>query len=123
MYYFVSTKNFDGKILSPRIPVNRMNNEDECTKRICVSQSIDGCLVATYYEVGEMVYVHSCESNSVVSPSTIQVEDSPFTGEQWITKPVLVTLFIKLKITERIKRTASVDSRMAIDTYCYEVLC
>jgi hypothetical protein len=83
-----------------------MNNEDEGMERICVSQSIDGCLVATYYDKNDTVYVHTCNPNlnKVICPTIEQVEDSPFTGEQWIIEPVEMKLFMTLKITERIPR-------------------
>jgi len=120
MYYFVSIKNFDNQILHPRIPKNRMNNEDEEIERICVSQSIDGCLVATYYGVGDIIYVHTCESDKVISPTPEQVEDAPFTGEQWIIEPVEMKLFMKLEITEKIDRVIG-NADLSIDTYRYRV--
>jgi len=122
MYYFVSNKNFDGQTLYPRIPKNRMCNEDEGIERICVSQSIDGCLIATYYVVGDIVYVHTCEPNydKVITPSIKQVEDSPFTGEQWIIEPVKMNLFMKLIITETIERIIG-DGDMNINTYRYKI--
>jgi hypothetical protein len=120
VYYFVSINNFDGKTLYPRVPINRMDNEDESTERICVSQSIDGCLVATYYEVGDIVYVHTCEPNKVVTPTYKQVEDAPFTGEQWILEPVEMKLFIRLKITKRINRKLG-GTNLPMDTYGYDI--
>lgn len=117
-YYFVSTQNFDDKILYPRIPKNRMVNEDEDIERICVSQSIDGCLVATYYDVGDIIYVHTCESDKVITPTEEQVKDAPFTGEQLILEPVKMELFMKLKIKDKIKRIVG-DTNLDIDTYYY----
>jgi len=120
LYYFVSKQNFDGKILYPRIPKNRMNNEDEEIERVCVSQSIDGCLIATYYDIGDIIYVYTCESNKVISPTIKQVEDSPFTGEQWIVEPIKMKLFMKLEITEKIERVVG-DNDLSIDTYRYRI--
>jgi len=119
IYYFVSDKNFDGQILYPRIPYNRMDNEDDEIERICVSQSIDGCLLATYYGLTDIVYVHSCESDKVISPTIKQVPDTPFTGEQWIIEPVKMKLFITIKITQIIKREFH---NMPMDIYCYKIM-
>ena len=52
MYYFVSTTNFDKQTLYPRIPHSRMLNEDDKTERICVSKSIDNCLVSVGFVCG-----------------------------------------------------------------------
>ena len=119
MYYFVSDRDFDGQTLYPRLPENRAPNEDESTERVCVSQSIDGCLVATYYGVGNIIYVHTCESDQVISPTFKQVEDAMFTGEQWILEPVEMKLLIRLKITQVIKRT--LGDKIPLNTYCYGI--
>lgn len=121
IYYFASVRNFDGEILYPKIPKYRMNNEDEKVKRICVSQSIDGCLVATHYNMGDIVFIHTCKSNNIISPNTKQVIDTPFTGEKWITKPVKMKVFIKLRIEEQIKRTL-INTGLDINTYRYSLL-
>lgn len=118
-YYFVSDQNFDNETLHPRIPENRLYGEDEEIERICVSQSVDGCLIATYYCKGDEIYVHKCESNSVISPTIDQVADSYFTGEQWITEPVEMKLFMKIKITNVFSRR--IDGN-PINCYDYEVI-
>lgn len=120
-YYFVSNQNFNGEILYPRIPENRMNKEDSETKRICVSQSIDGCLVATYYDPEDIIYVHYCESDKVTTPTVKQVEDAPITGEQWILESVEMKLFMILKITDVIKRSLGMFGTMPINTYRYVI--
>ena len=105
-YYFASKNNFDKQILEPRIPVNRMNSENDTTKRVCVSQSINGCLTAVgMFNIGDTVYVHKCKSDNVIQPFIEQVQDSCFTGELWILEPVEMELFITLVIIGLIDAT------------------
>ena len=66
MYYFVSDRNFDSETLEPRIPINRLLDEDDKIERICVSKSIIGCLSAISPEEGEILFVHTCKSNNVI---------------------------------------------------------
>jgi hypothetical protein len=98
MYYFVSKQNFNGQILYPRVPENRMTCEDADTPRICVSKSINGCLSAVGVFGEDEVYVHWCESSNVIQPTVDQVPDCPFTGEEWIVEPVVMNGFMKIKI-------------------------
>lgn len=48
--------------------------------------------------MGEIVYIHQCKSNNVIQPTTDQVVDVCFTGEQWILEPVKMKLFMKIVI-------------------------
>ena len=99
IYYFASDVNFDGKILYPRIPKNRMTTEENTIQRICVSKSIIGCLTAIGgFDIGDVVYIHQCQSNKVYQPTTKEVADSCFTGEEWILEPVKMKLFTTIKI-------------------------
>ena len=105
MYYFASTKNFDkDTILYPRIPENRSIDEDEYTPRICVSQSINGCLTAIADNIleNDVVYIYQCKSRSVRQPSLDEVPDAFITGEQWVLKPIKINLFFTVKIKKRI---------------------
>jgi len=98
-YYFASKNNFDRETLTPRIPTNRMKCEDDIIQRICVSQSINGCLTAVgLFNIGDIIYIHKCNSNNVIQPSIEQVGDVCFTGEQWILEPVKMELFITVII-------------------------
>lgn len=108
-YYFASKQDFDNQILKPRIPIHKYKSEDEKTNRICVSQSINGCLTAigSRFSIGEIVYVHQCESNNVIQPTTDQVVDVCFTGEQWILEPVVMHLFMKIVIIGLIDATVN----------------
>jgi len=98
-YYFASRENLDGKTLTPRIPLSRMEIEDDKTERICVSKSINGCLSACQcWCKDETVKIYKCESNKVIQPTLEQVPDRCFTGEEWIIEPVKMELFMKVKI-------------------------
>ena len=46
IYFFVSKQDFNNKIIYPKIPIHKSDNENDKIKRICVSQSIYGCLSA-----------------------------------------------------------------------------
>lgn len=99
-YYFASKKNFDQKVLEPRIPECKYDSEDAEIKRICVSQSINGCLTAigSRFDLGDEVYIHQCESNNVIQPTPEQVVDVQLTGEQWILEPIKMELCFKIII-------------------------
>ena len=101
-YYFVSDKNLDGETLYPRIPKNRMFHEDSSIERICVSQSINGCLTAVGgIEIGDIYYIHECEisNDDIVQPSLQQVPDRCFTGELWVVTPTCMKLFMVIMAT------------------------
>jgi hypothetical protein len=106
MYYFVSNKNFDGQILHPRIPKNRLTEkgvEDSIIPRICVSKSLIGCIQSTeIYPKYKRIYVHTCDSNNIIQPTRKQVNDSYLFGEEWILEPVKMELFTVLHVTKEI---------------------
>ena len=107
-YYFASKKNFDGETLIPRIPTNKMKCEDDIIQRICVSQSINGCLTAVGgFNIGDIIYIHNCKSNSAIQPHLKQVNDVCFTGEQWILEPVEMKLFMTVVIIGMIDATVN----------------
>lgn len=101
LYYFASKHNYDRETLMPRIPLHKFNKEDNIVERICVSQSIHGCLsaIGCRFKVGDIVYIHICESHNAVQPTIEQVGDVCLTGEQWILEPVEMKLFMKIEIT------------------------
>jgi hypothetical protein len=121
-YYFVSSTNFDNEILHPRIPENRMKNENSIKERICVSKSINGCLSALgKLEFDEILYVHTCQADSrnVMQPSIQDVEDSPLTGEEWIITSTQMKLFMKIKINGVIY---SIINNMHNTVFAFEVI-
>lgn len=95
-------------ILSPKVPFTRMENEDCATPRICVSDTIEGCVTA----IGlEGIFRRCCNSNrdtpsyendneaypiivaelpdnlNYKTPSKQEVPDAAVTGERWLLKP------------------------------------
>ncbi len=76
-----------------------MECEDDKIERICVSKSINGCLSACQcWFKDNIVYIYTCGSNKVIQPTLEQVPDRYFTGEEWILEPVVMKLFMKVKI-------------------------
>lgn len=110
-FYFVSTdSNLDGITIQPRIPLNKMETENNETKRICVSTSIAGCLLATpRYEENEIVYVYSCDSFIYMQPSIVDVPDVPTTGEIWILEPIKLSYFTKIKVQNVSDFSSTID--------------
>lgn len=101
--YFISDKNMDGKVLSPRIPDNyftRHGYEDTKTKRVCFAPSIDKSLMALSNNItGKEFYVHiAIGEYKVYKPTVKQVPDSKVTGELWVTKPIKVSCIGKIKV-------------------------
>lgn len=122
-YFFLSRKSHDNKILDPRIPKNRMISEDDKTPRICVSNSIAGCLAAIHtLKEGNIIYIHSCESNQVIQPTAEQLPDICFTGETWITEPTKMNLIGKVKITKVSYFDYDLQNGISMTNYQYRVI-
>lgn len=72
--------------LSPRIPRDPMPGEDRSIPRICVSESIEGCLLALkncYYNAG-VWFVYQTKQSKKKYFSPINVPDAEQTGEKWL---------------------------------------
>ena len=88
----------DGKVLYPRVPESRADNEDAVTKRVCFSTSIRGCVKAICAEsIACSAYVYEPADidkikDSIVVPSTDEVSDVRETREKWVTCPVELKL-------------------------------
>jgi hypothetical protein len=82
MLYHLSTEK-DIKTLTAQVPQTQLF-EDNHTKRVCFSTSIDKCLTALMGEIGTYyVYIPKDENLEVYIPSTKQVFDSFLTDETW----------------------------------------
>ena len=119
-FYFCTTSNKFGEsmILTPRIPESlEIDREDNKTKRICVSNSIIGCLsaigqnlyidqeVKVYYcDIYDMKYIHQ--------PTVEEVADVEYTGEYWLLSETKFNLLKKVKITKRIQDMFIDESRL-----------
>ena len=83
----------DQKTIYPRVPKRRMSMEDGTTPRICVSQSVYGCLLAVGgYDTGDVLYVHECElvADAIHQPTWEEVGDAYLSGEVWCLVPILL---------------------------------
>lgn len=132
--YHVSTNMAHDGVFTPGIPHYRMSDEDATIPRICVSDSVDGCLSAMPKrdnDFGELVYENSgffkvfvfdtdelsLTANDVVTSEHLYqndlVEDAEHTGEHWITVPVKATNQYTLYVLNW--------EEDAVDSYPYEV--
>lgn len=96
--YHLSMERMDGRVLYPRVPESRADNEDAVTKRVCFSTSIRGCVKAICAEsimcsayIYEPADIDKIKDNIVV-PSTNEVSDVKDTREKWVTCPVELKL-------------------------------
>lgn len=109
----------DGTLFKPRVPRNKMNSEEAETKRVCTSQSIDGCLVAIGgFQVGDIINIYDCTfQGDTYKPSCYEVPDVFFTGEEWILSNTVIRKLWQIEITEVHTRN---HNSMNIDTYSYK---
>lgn len=104
--YFVSKVKFTSdKTLSPRIPQNFLVDngyEDNKTRRVCFSTSIDGALMALSQNLKDSdLYVYSpvgVSSSDVYRPNIKQVPDAMLTDEVWLTRPVKLAYIGKIHV-------------------------
>lgn len=100
--YFLSVSNMDKKYLYPRIPKNFMTDngyEDNHTKRVCFSTSIDGCLRALSKKPDPILYVHQPDGEyEIYKPSKDEVPDVFITNEVWITESVKLKCIGSIRI-------------------------
>lgn len=109
--YHLSEENLDGVTLIPRIPDNFMTRkgyEDNKTKRISFSKSINGALMGISSNLtGKIFYVHEPVNNTRLKIKEITDDDVPdasITGEVWVLNRT------KLKHVKTIKVTDSKSS-------------
>lgn len=103
--YHVSLDLTHTGVFTPRIPESRMDSEDDVTPRICVADSIEGCLTASpfgaHYLSESLLATDDCvkifvidteklglTSSDVIPPDFLyqsgQVDDAYLSGEHWI---------------------------------------
>lgn len=105
IFYFCTHKNFgDNILLNPRIPKTYGENEDNQTKRICVSSSVEGCIKAIGCNIfiGCNLYIHKADIDiSIIKqPTESEVPDVWVTGECWVLKPTMFELFKTLLVKD-----------------------
>ena len=103
--YFLSEKNMDQKILTPRIPKNYFTEngyEENKTPRVCFSTSISGALMGLSQNLDKKVfYVHIPENADLVPAKN--VPDSKITGEIWSLKNTKVYTIGKIQVSKNDK--------------------
>lgn len=141
LMFHVSLKNdMDGKIISPQLPsyitdggeLDDNYQEDTKTKRLCVSPSIEGCLIAilNYNKIrehaGDKFYVYTPEkpfsqykhkTNKEIVKDKL-VFDANITKEAWILEPCKLKLYgiIKLKKVKDLKKKPTVEKNIKMNT-------
>ena len=76
--------------------------EDQTTPRVCVSSSIQGCLIGINEDkdiTGKIFHVYEVTSNNWYVPSTKEVADCKLTGEVWILEECIPNHVFDIKIT------------------------
>ena len=108
MYYHISERNLDDKILTPRVPVPVMDGEDDYIKRVCFAPSIIQCLHAlepnkNKLSYAETLYVHIPVDydGEIHKPTKRAVPDVEDTGEVWFLNKVKLRCIGKIKAYER----------------------
>lgn len=106
--FHLSESNLDGEILKPRIPDNYMtknNFEDNETKRISFSTSIDGCLIAMGKNLKNKIFnVHipskPINEKYIINTKELEnkVPDVHLTNEVWVIKPVKLKYIYQIKV-------------------------
>lgn len=107
LLYHVSEVNLDGKTLMPKVPNNYLvknSYEDNTTKRVCFSSSINGCLMGMSMNLeGKELYIHTPLRNyEYISPTVQEVPDSHITKEKWVLKPVNLKCIGKIKVLKSV---------------------
>ena len=94
LYHLSEHKNLT--LLTPRIPECAVSiYEDTVTKRVCFSDSIEGCLSALQ-DIPRKYYVYTpqelIQQNDLYYPTVNEVRDAKYTHEVWILQEVKVKL-------------------------------
>ena len=111
--YHLSEKNHDNETFTPRpmLKWRAMEGENWRTKRICVSDSIDGALTALLSSdsqpFGKHLFVHVPENideliskKKIYKPTKNQVPDVEATHEQWIKTPTKMVCIGEIEVVD-----------------------
>ena len=140
LMFHVSLKDdMDGKEIKPQLPsyitdggeLNDNYKEDTETKRLCVSPSIEGCLMAIMNykklkkHIGDKLYVYTPEkpfsqykhkTNKEIVKDKL-VFDANITKEAWILEPCKLKLYgiIRLKKVDNLKEKSTVEKDIKVN--------
>lgn len=101
--YHISPTNLDGKVLHPRVPVNKLTKngiEDGLTARVCFAPTIDKCLMALSDNLkGKEFFVHvPVDKTEYIDTTKKDVPDAKITKEKWVTMNVELKCVGKIKV-------------------------
>ncbi len=103
--YHLSTENHDGDIFEPRYYDNDnvKAGTERRVKRICFSDSINGCIYSIFpsgaYDVDLYVHVPGSEVTKVYETTPDDIYDSNITHELWVKEPVTMKCIGKIHIS------------------------
>ena len=103
--YHLSTENHNGDIFEPRYYDNDnvKAGTERRVKRICFSDSINGCIYSIFpsgaYDVDLYVHVPGSEVTKVYETTPDDIYDSKITHELWVKEPVTMKCIGKIHIS------------------------
>lgn len=103
--YHLSTENHDGDVFEPRYYDNDnvKAGTERRVKRICFSDSINGCIYSIFpsgaYDVDLYVHVPGSEVTKVYETTPDDIYDSKITHELWVKEPVTMKCIGKIHIS------------------------
>lgn len=101
--YHLSTENHDGDVFEPRYYDNVKAGTERRVKRICFSDSINGCIYSIFpsgaYDVDLYVHVPGSEVTKVYETTPDDIYDSNITHELWVKEPVTMKCIGKIHIS------------------------
>lgn len=126
MLYHLS-KNGKLKTLTPKVPEGALPEyEDTKTKRVCFSDSIDGCLSSLMNPGKYYVYIpkEDIREDSIYYPTVDDVRDAKYTHEVWLLSEIEVKCIGIIKSSDIYlkERHNSGKGRVTIRIYQYEWL-
>lgn len=117
--YHVSKRNRGPEItFIPRIPLEAMSGEDEKIKRVCLSKTIEGALIAlgNQFPYDDFIcYVYELSNNpKIYKPSKTEVPDVEETGELWALEPAKLKRLYKVMVKGRKRGKLSIEPKYEI---------
>jgi hypothetical protein len=108
-YYHISDINQNRRKFRPRVPKDRLPEEDGKTKRVCFSTSINGCIYAIgfdeiffmfskFHDYTYYVHIPLDYSGNIYKPTVKEVPDVRETREKWFLDTVKLKCIGKIKI-------------------------
>jgi len=140
MLYHVSIVKLEDSQLkfTPRVPTWRIENENDAIERICVSDSIEGCLRGIEYNITKSLwmqyneeyqiplYVYAIDENKLSKEELYTPEylvennlvpDAQESNEHWILKPVKFELVDTIKLSEEMYSIYEDNEIDYVDTF------